>query len=92
MRGSGTEKISSSVVDTDSDPEFLVNPSVQAAEDTFSPQKRTSSTSKNVIFRLSSMSVGNFALLNPDPDPGTPLNPDTDADPQHWLAVFMTPW
>jgi hypothetical protein len=32
-----------------------------------------------------------FALLkririaNPDPDPGTPLNPDTDPDPQHCL-------
>jgi hypothetical protein len=25
--------------------------------------------------------VGNFALLDPDPDPGTPLNPDPD--PQH---------
>ncbi len=27
-------------------------------------------------------------IVNPDTDPGTPLNPDTDPDPQHWLLVW----
>jgi hypothetical protein len=42
-------------------------------------KKRTSSTSKNEIYDLFSMFVGNFSNPDPDTDPGTPLN----LDPQH---------
>jgi hypothetical protein len=28
-----------------------------------------------------------LALLDPYPNPGTPLNPDTDPDPQHWFKL-----
>ncbi len=28
-----------------------------------------------------------IANSDPDTDPETPLNPDTDPDPQHWLTV-----
>jgi hypothetical protein len=40
---------------------------VRATEDAFSPQKRTSSTSKNEFYQLFSMFVGRFFLLDPDP-------------------------
>jgi hypothetical protein len=45
---------------------------VQATGEAFSPQKRTSITSKDEFYQLFSI----FALLDPDTDPGTPLNPD----------------
>jgi hypothetical protein len=38
------------------------------------------------------MFVGNFCPpVDPDTDPGTPLNPDPDTDPnqqQHWFLIF----
>ncbi len=55
---------------------------VQSTEEAFSPQKRTSSTSKNEIYQFFSMFVGHFVPRgsgsNQDPDtaPGTPSNPD----------------
>jgi hypothetical protein len=65
---------------------------VHATGEAFSPQKRTSSASKNEIYYLFSIFVTLwviFALLDPDTDPGTPLNPDSDKDrdwdPQHWF-------
>ncbi len=50
---------------------------VQATGEDFSPQKRTSSTSKMkfIYFFLCLWVI--FALLDPDTDPGTALNPDT---------------
>jgi hypothetical protein len=57
---------------------------VQATREAFSSQKRTSSTSKNEIYKLFSMFVGHFCHpgsgLRIRTDPGTQLNPD----PQHF--------
>ncbi len=47
---------------------------VQATEEAFIPQKKTSSTSKHEISLFFSIFVGHFALL--DPNPLTWLNPD----------------
>jgi hypothetical protein len=44
---------------------------VQATEEAFSPQKRTSSTVKNMKFLNFFYFVGHFCLLDPDPDPDT---------------------
>jgi hypothetical protein len=55
--------------------------SIQATGEVFSPQKRTASTSKNNFFSFFLCLWVIFALLDPDTDPGTPLN--TDPDPQH---------
>ncbi len=61
---------------------------VQATGETFSPQKRTTSTSKMKIFNFFLCLWVIFALLDPDPDtdPGTPFYPD----PQHWVVLFYT--
>jgi hypothetical protein len=54
---------------------------VQATGEAFSPQKRTSSTSKDEIYLLFYIFVGHFCPLDPDPDRKsgygyeTPLNP-----------------
>jgi hypothetical protein len=47
---------------------------VQTTGESFSSQKRTSSTTKDVIYNIFSIFLGHFALL--DPDPWTPLNLD----------------
>jgi hypothetical protein len=52
-----------------------------ATGEAFSSQKRTSSNSKHKISLLFLLFVGNFPLLDPDPDPATQIN----ADPQPWL-------
>jgi hypothetical protein len=59
---------------------------VQATGEAFSPQKRTSSNSKNKISNFFLCLWVIFALVDPDPDtdPGTPLNPD----PQHWMVRY----
>jgi hypothetical protein len=49
---------------------------VKASGEAFSTQKRTSSVSKNEIFKLFSILPSWIRIVNPDPDPGTPLNPD----------------
>jgi hypothetical protein len=67
----------------------------QATGEDFSPQKRTSNTSKHensVLFSifvvffalLDSDPDPQFELLDPDPNPATHINadPDTDPDPQ----------
>jgi hypothetical protein len=51
----------------------------QATGEAFSPQKRTSNTSKHEISLLFSFFVGYFALL--DPDPATQINTDSDPKP-----------
>jgi hypothetical protein len=48
---------------------------VQDTGEAFSPQ-RTSSTSKNELTFLYIFLWVYFALLDPDPDSGTPLNPE----------------
>jgi hypothetical protein len=67
---------------------------VQGTGEACSPQKRTFSTSKNEkLTFFQKMKFINFflflwvifALLDLDPDPGTPLNPDPA--PQHCLEV-----
>ncbi len=49
---------------------------VQATGEDFSPLKRTSSTQKIKFFNFFLCLWVIFALLDPDTDPGTPLNPD----------------
>ena len=70
---------------------------VQATGEAFRPQKRTSSTSKHEICSLFLFLWVIFALLVPDPDPLTLLNPDpvrirfgirsTDHASTHMLCV-----
>ncbi len=48
----------------------------QATGEAFSPQKRTSSTSKDENSLLFSIFFGHFALLDPDPDPTAQINAD----------------
>jgi hypothetical protein len=63
----------------------LFKKDVQATREAFSPQKRTPSTSKNEMFKKIFLVCGSFftswiriwvRIANPDPDPGTSLNPD----------------
>jgi hypothetical protein len=54
---------------------FFDQKDVQATGEAFSPQKRTSSTSKNDFLKLFYIFVCIFALL--DSDLWTPLNPVT---------------
>jgi hypothetical protein len=62
---------------------------VQATGEAFSPQKRTSSTSKPIFFLFLWVI---FALLDPDPEAfpmririqPTKINPD----PQHWFSLL----
>jgi hypothetical protein len=57
----------------------------------FSPQKRTSSTSKILIYYLFLYSLVIFALMDPDPDSGTPLNPDPAYRINGSNMVYMRP-
>ncbi len=68
----------------------------QATGEAFSPQKRTSSTSKDENSVLFSIFWGQFcppgsgsAIFYADPDPTAQINadpdPDTDPDPKPWL-------
>jgi hypothetical protein len=53
-----------------------------ATGEAFSPQKRTSSTSKHEIFKLFIFLWVTFALLDPDPDPESGYhNPNPNTDP-----------
>ncbi len=62
---------------------------VQATEEAFSPQKWTSSTSKHEIFKFFLLFGVIFAILDPDTDPLTWLNPNADAihciHPSEWI-------
>jgi hypothetical protein len=56
----------------------------QATEEAFSPQKRTSSTSKHEIAKKILFLWVIFALLDPDPESGsTGLIESVDPDPEH---------
>ncbi len=80
--------------DIDLDPAFQVNPdtdpefwcSKNEKGEAFIPQKRTFGTFNCFLFLWVI-----FALLDPDPDtdPGIPLNPDTDPDPQHCILYSV---
>ena len=58
----------------------------QATGETLYLQKRTSSTSKHEILNFFLSLCVIFALLDPDPDPATPINADPD---QHWFLVLI---
>jgi hypothetical protein len=55
----------------------------QATEEAYSPQKRTSSTSKHNIFKFFSIFVGH--ICPPESGYGSTdlINPDPDPDPEH---------
>jgi hypothetical protein len=62
----------------------------QATGETFSPQKRTSSTSKHENSLLFSIFVVIFALLDPDPYPATQSNANPCGSVSGYASCFFT--
>jgi hypothetical protein len=66
---------------------------VQATGEAFSPQKRTSSTSKDKIFNGFLLSWAIFALLDPDCESGSgsrnPIDSVSNPDPQHCSGIIL---
>jgi hypothetical protein len=62
----------------------------QVTWDAFSPQKRTSSTSKHEFLYFILFLWVIFCPLEPEPDPATQINADQDPKPCNKVPLFLT--